>query len=78
MSKKKIEKKAPKIEDKAIAIIEILANTPLYDIAMIFGAVFNGIIHSTEIEEWKAKAFAQLVEDHIIKAVEFEYNAKEE
>lgn len=78
MTKKEKEKRRREIKAKTVAICEVLADTTLYDVALIFGAVFNGIISSTEIEEWKAKSFAQMVEERIIQAVEFEYNSKEE
>ena len=72
MTEKKKVKRAREIEAKSIAICEVLANTDLYDIAMIFGAVFFGIIHSTEIDQARVEAFADLVESRIIQAVKME------
>lgn len=62
------------INNKAVAICEILEDTSLFEIAVILGAVVYGIICSTGIAERKAKAFAQLLEKHINLAIETEYN----
>lgn len=78
MTEKEKEKKALEIEAKAVAICAIVADKTLYDIALILGAAFSGIIHSTEIGEWKAQSFAQMVEERINQAIDFEYNSKEE
>lgn len=64
-----------KIENKAFAICRILGGTNFDDIAYIMGAIFYGIISSTEeIDENKAKAFAQLIEKRFNSAIETTYN----
>lgn len=78
MTEKEKEKRRLEIEAKAVAIGGILSDTSLYDVAMILGAAVFAIISSTETEEWKAKAFAALVQERIIQAIDFEYNSKEE
>lgn len=62
------------IENKAVAICGILRGLTLDEIAVILGAVVYGIISYTGIVERKAKAFAQLLENHINLAIETEYN----
>lgn len=78
MTEKEKEKRRREIEAQAVTICEILGDTSLFDIALILGAAFSDIIHSTEIEEWKAKAFAAMIQERIIQAIDFEYNSKEE
>lgn len=65
------------IENKAVAICGILRGTNLDEIAFILGAIFYGIISSTEeIDETKAKAFAELVKDRIDLAIEADITLK--
>lgn len=78
MTEKEKEKRARKIEAQAVTICEILGDTSLFDVAMIFGAVFEGIICSTEINQETAKDFATMIRELIIQAIDFEYNSKEE
>lgn len=78
MTEKEKEKRAREIQAKTVAICEVLGDTSLFDVAMILGAVFAYIISSPEIEEWKARTFADMIEDRFIQAIDFEYNSKEE
>lgn len=78
MTKEEKEKRARKIEAQAVTICDILGDTSLFDVAMIFGAVFEGIISSTEINQGTAKDFAAMIQERINQAIDFEYNSKEE